>query len=111
MGTQQRQPTIKLVVETVKAYNQLLFMWFKREFSSKLQIPSCRTFHNFHQVCFYSQRIGINTGITNLIRAVINLEKSFIKRYHLSSLCKSYGKRKEQDLSCEATSFENLHLY
>ncbi len=56
IGGQQGQQTIKSVVEAIKAYNELLPMWFNGELKGKPKLPSYRK-RGLYQVAFTSQNI------------------------------------------------------
>ncbi len=56
IGGQQGQQTIKSVVEAVKAYNELLPMWFNGELKGKPRLPGYRK-RGLYQVAFTSQNI------------------------------------------------------
>ncbi|MGK7938547.1 MAG: RNA-guided endonuclease InsQ/TnpB family protein [Crocosphaera sp.] len=56
IGGQQGQQTIKSVVEAIKAYNELLPMWFNGELKGKPKLPSYRK-KGVYQVTFTSQNI------------------------------------------------------
>ena len=74
IGGQQGQQTIKSVVEAIKAYNQLLPMWFKGELDFLPKLPNYRTSDGLYQVCFTNQNLRYepNEGMCYLPLAKVN---------------------------------------
>ena len=57
IGGQQAQQTISSVVEAIKAYNQLLTMWWSGQIKDLPKLPKYRTRQGLYQVCFTNQNI------------------------------------------------------
>jgi len=57
LGGTPGQQTIKSVVEAIKAYNQLLPLWFKKELQYKPKIPNYRRKNGLYQVTYTGQSI------------------------------------------------------
>ncbi|MBR8828139.1 MAG: IS200/IS605 family accessory protein TnpB-related protein [Gomphosphaeria aponina SAG 52.96 = DSM 107014] len=57
LGGTPGQQTIKSVVEAIKAYNQLLPMWFKKELQHQAKIPNYRRKNGLYQVTYTGQSI------------------------------------------------------
>ena len=77
IGGSQGQQTIKSCVEAIKAYNQLLPMWFKGELDFKPKLPNYRK-NGLYQLCFTGQNLKFsNDGKCCFLSIPQNTKRTF----------------------------------
>jgi len=74
LGGTPSQQTLKSVVEAVKAYNQLLPLWFKKELQHKPKIPNYRRKNGLYQVTYTGQSIPEYNDMTGWCRLQVGKE-------------------------------------